>query len=68
MIFALKLIDGVIKRIARLKYSNGTEVERIYPIDSDIPEDVKVVKATDLKIDMGIYRHNPHYYNHLMGL
>lgn len=50
------------KRVARIKYSNGTEVERVYPMDSDVPEDVKVVGKAE---DTGAY--NPHVREHIVN-
>lgn len=50
MLFAIKIIDGVAKRIARIRYSNGSLVERVYPINSDVPEDVTtILPAKDAK-------------------
>lgn len=53
-----KLINGVWKRIQRITYkSTGEIIDRILPIDSDIPESVIVVKEpTNLKMDS----HIPH--------
>lgn len=62
MLFMIKVIDGVRKRVARLTYSNGTTVERVYPMNSDIPEDVKVVeKVKDTK------PYNPHVHDHIVN-
>jgi hypothetical protein len=62
MLFAIKIIDGVAKRIARLSYSNGTTVERVYPMTSDIPEDVKVIgKAPNTPV------YNPHVTDHIVN-
>jgi len=62
MLFAIKIIDGIAKRVARLTYSNGTTVERVYPMNSDIPEDVKVV---DKAANTG--NHNPHALDHIVN-
>jgi ribosomal protein L19 len=58
----IKVIDGVRKRVARLTYSNGTTVERVYPMNSDIPEDVKVVEKAK---DTAAY--NPHVHPHIVN-
>ena len=74
-----KLINGVWKRIQRITYkSTGEIIDRILPIDSDIPEDVIVVKEpTNLSVDSHIPYEGLHnqefmqYYDHLgrsMGL
>jgi len=62
MLFAIKIIDGIAKRVARLTYSNGNTVERIYPMNSDVPEDVRIVeKAVDTK------PYNPHVVDHIVN-
>lgn len=74
-----KLINGVWKRIQRITYkSTGEIIDRILPIDSDIPENVIVVREpTLLKIDSHIPYDGVHnqeymqYFDHLsrtMGL
>lgn len=62
MLFALKIIDGIAKRVARIRYSNGTTVERVYPIDSDIPEDVRTVGVSS-----NTNAYNPHVVNHIVN-
>lgn len=62
MLFAIKIIDGVCKRIARLTYSNGNTVERVYPMDSDIPEDVRVVEKSATTAD-----YNPRIHDHIVN-
>ena len=62
MLFAIKVINGVAKRIAQIRYSNGTTVERVYPMNSDIPEDVRVV---DKAKNTGEY--NPHVADHIVN-
>lgn len=62
MLFMIKVIDGVRKRVARLTYSNGTTVERVYPINSDIPEDVKVVDKAQ-----NTAPYNPHVADHIVN-
>lgn len=62
MLFALKIIDGIAKRVAQIKYSNGTTVERVYPMNSDIPEDVKVVDKACNTQD-----YNPHVIDHIVN-
>lgn len=65
MLFALKIIDGVRKRVAQIRYSNGTTVERVYPMDSDIPEDVRVVEPSqDVK---NTEAYNPHVRDHIVN-
>jgi hypothetical protein len=62
MLFAIKIIDGIAKRVARLTYSNGNTVERIYPMNSDIPEDVRIIeKAKDTA------PYNPHVADHIVN-
>lgn len=65
MLFAIKIIDGVAKRIARLTYSNGTTVERVYPMNSDVPEDVKVVTTPMDAKNTAPY--NPHVADHIVN-
>lgn len=65
MIFILKMIDGVRKRVARIKYSNGSEVERIYPMDSDVPEDVRIVTPSIAAVNTA--PHNPHSHDHIVN-
>lgn len=74
-----KLINGVWKRIQRINYkSTGEIIDRILPIDSDIPESVIVVREPTL---LSVESHIPcepihnqeylQYYEHLsrtMGL
>lgn len=62
MLFAIKIIDGIAKRVARLTYSNGTTVERVYPMNSDVPEDVRVI---DKVKDTAPY--NPHVVDHIVN-
>ena len=65
MLFVLKLIDGVLKRVARIKYSNGTEVERIYPVVGNVPEDVKVIIPSMKAINTA--PHNHHAADHIVN-
>lgn len=53
MLFMIKIIDGVAKKVSRHVY-NGKVHERVYPIDSIIPEDVRVVGEVEGKA------YNPH--------
>jgi hypothetical protein len=46
MSFIVKLVDGVFKRVTRHTY-NGKVHERTYPMDSNVPEDVRVVGNAD---------------------
>lgn len=65
MLFAIKLIDGVLKRVARIKYSNGTEVERVYPMVGDVPEDVKLL--TNVAMAKNTAPYNPHVHEHIVN-
>jgi hypothetical protein len=65
MLFMIKVIDGVRKRVARLTYSNGTTVERVYPIVGDVPEDVRVITASVDARDTKPY--NPHVHDHIVN-
>lgn len=62
MLFTLKLIDGIIKRVAKIRYSNGVTVERVYPIVGNVPEDVRVVENAKNTED-----YNPHTPNHIVN-
>jgi N-glycosylase/DNA lyase len=63
MLLALKIIGGIAKRVGIISYSNGTVVERTYPIDSDIPEDVRIVTSPAKQINSKPY--NPHVHEHI---
>lgn len=65
MLLVLKIIDGIAKRVGIINYSNGTVVERTYPIDSDIPEDVKVVTSPAMQTNSKPY--NPHVHDHIVN-
>ena len=60
MLFGIKVINGVIKRVARIRYSNGTEVERVYPMVGDVPEEVNVVGKSP-----NTAPYNPHVQPHI---
>lgn len=47
----MKLINGVFKRIQTIVYpSQGTVVNRILPINSDVPEEVIVVREPVIEV------------------
>lgn len=62
MLFAIKIINGIAKRVAQIRYSNGTTVERVYPMNSDIPEDVRVVEKAK-----NTQAYNPHVTDHIVN-
>lgn len=65
MLFTLKLIGGILKKVATIKYDNGTVVERVYPVDSNIPEDVKVLQEGKSAKNTADY--NPHAHEHIVN-
>lgn len=65
MLFMIKVIDGVRKRVAQLTYSNGTTVERVYPIVGDVPEDVRVITPSIDARNTAAY--NPHVHDHIVN-
>lgn len=65
MLFVLKVIDGVRKRVAQIRYNNGTVVERVYPIVGNVPEDVRVIQ--DGKSAKNTEDYNPHAHDHIVN-
>lgn len=43
VMFAKKVIDGAIKLVQHIRYSNGTVVERVFSAGNNIPEEVRIV-------------------------
>lgn len=65
MLLAIKIINGIAKRVGQIRYSNGSVVERVYPMTSDIPEDVKVlVPSAKAKVTKHF---NPHTHDHIVN-
>jgi hypothetical protein len=56
----IKVIDGIAKKVSRHVY-NGKVHERVYPIDSIIPEDVRVVGEVEGKA------YNPRVHDHIVN-
>lgn len=62
MLFTLKIIDGIAKRVAQIRYNNGTTVERVYSLNSDIPEDVRIINKA-----LNTTPYNPHVTDHIVN-
>lgn len=43
--FVLACIEGTFKKVETVTYNNGKQVERIYPVNGTVPEDIREIPS-----------------------